>query len=63
LWPLEKKLAFEAVIGVLGVFMLLRVPGGVAGGSPESGFTFNDLILAEVGVLNGSRFNGGRRRV
>jgi hypothetical protein len=63
LWPLEKKLAFEAVIGVLGVFILLRIPGGVAGGSPISGLTLRDRILAEVGVLRGSRFNGGSRRV
>ena len=49
----------EAVNGVLGVFIALRVPGGVAGLSPESGFEFNDLIFAEVGVLNGSRFRGG----
>src|ERR1700742_183423 len=59
LCPREKKLAFEAVIGVLGVFMLLRMPGGVAGGSPGSPLAFSDLILAEVGVLRGNRFNGG----
>lgn len=29
--PLEKKLAFEAVIGVLGVFIFVLVGGGVEG--------------------------------
>lgn len=63
LCPLEKKLALDAVIGVLGVFILLRVPGGVAGRSPASGLLCRDLILADVGVLRGSRFSGGSRRV
>jgi hypothetical protein len=63
LCPREKKLALEAVIGVLGVFMLFRMPGGVAGGSPDSDLTLSDLILAEVGVLRGNKFNGGSLRV
>lgn len=63
LCPREKKLAFEAVIGVLGVFILLRRPGGVAGGSEESVLTLSDLILADVGVLKGNRLSGGSLRV
>ena len=63
MWLREKKLAFEAVIGVLGVFMLCRMPEGVAGGSPVSCLACNERILAEVGVLKGSRFSGGNRRV
>lgn len=50
-------------MGVLGVFMLLRIPGGVVGGSPDSDLVLSDLILAEVGVLRGSRFKGGSRSV
>jgi hypothetical protein len=62
LCPREKKLALEAVIGVLGVFTTARFPGGVPGFSPTSDFVLSDLILADVGVLNGSRFRGGKRR-
>lgn len=58
--PLEKKLAFEAVIGVLGVFMLILVAGGVEGGSAVSTReSLNAFILAAVGVLKGKRFSGG----
>jgi hypothetical protein len=63
LWPLEKKVAFEAVMGVLGVFIVVRRPGGVPGRSSASDFALNALIRAEVGVLKGSRFKGGNRNV
>ncbi len=60
LGPLEKKVAFEAVIGVLGVFMLTLVAGGVEGGSAVSILeSLNAFILAAVGVLKGRRFKGG----
>lgn len=59
---LEKNVAFEAVIGVLGVFTA-RVPGGVDGISIASLLDpLSDWILAVVGVLKGSRFMGGNRR-
>lgn len=58
----EKKVAFDAVIGVLGVFTT-RVPGGVAGISIAPLLDpFRDWILAVVGVLSGSKFIGGNRR-
>lgn len=50
-------------MGVLGVFIVLRTPGGVVVPSTESILELNDLILAAVGVLKGSRFNGGNLRV
>lgn len=50
-------------MGVLGVFIVLRAPGGVVVPSPESFFELNDLIFAAVGVLNGRRFSGGNLRV
>ena len=59
---LEKKLALDAVIGVLGVFMVLRTPGGVDGWSWTSILeSLNALIFAAVGVLKGNTFNGGSR--
>jgi hypothetical protein len=58
--PLEKKLALDAVIGVLGVFMLVRFTGGVAGDSVASNLeSLNAFIFAAVGVLRGRRFRGG----
>lgn len=50
-------MAFEAVIGVLGVLAAVRV-GGVIWPSDEDG-SCNAAILAAVGVLKGRRFNGG----
>jgi hypothetical protein len=58
----EKKPAFEAVIGVLGV-----VAGPIFGGGVRfPRFTtlapsYKAEILAAVGVLSGSRFSGGSR--
>lgn len=43
--------------------MVVRSPGGVAGFSPASVFALSDLILAEVGVLKGSKFKGGNLSV
>jgi hypothetical protein len=57
--PLEKKLALDAVIGVLGVFMLPLVAGGVDGCSSSILESLKALIFAAVGVLRGSRFRGG----
>jgi hypothetical protein len=56
---LEKKLAFDAVIGVLGVFAL-RLGGGVTLRSSTSadGAGKDDIRLLK-GVPSGSRFNGG----
>lgn len=59
----EKKVALDAVMGVLGVFIVLRARGGVVVPSLESFFELNDLIFAAVGVLKGRRFNGGNLRV
>ena len=62
---LEKKVAFEAVSGVLGVFTAVLVLGGsgVVGKREASDlFSFKDLILVAVGLLSGSRFRGGSRR-
>ena len=58
LCPLEKKLALEAVMGVLGVFILFLVAGGVAGCSSSILESLKALIFAAVGVLRGSRFKG-----
>jgi hypothetical protein len=61
-WLREKKDVFEAVIGVLGVFALLRWLGGVSGRSlVAASFSFIVLIFAAVGVLNGNKFRGGSR--
>ena len=60
---MEKKLVFEAVIGVLGVFAFPRLGGGVMFPSSvsEDG-SCNAAILAAVGVLRGNRLRGGKRR-
>lgn len=50
-------------MGVLGVFIVPRTPGGVVVPSLGSIFELKDLILAAVGVLKGRRFNGGNLRV
>ena len=57
---LEKKDAFEAVIGVLGVFVLTLRGGGVIMPSEATGAGIA-AILEAVGVLRGNRFSGGRR--
>ena len=57
----EKNEAFEAVIGVLGVLALTRRGGGVIWPSEKAGSCPNAAILAAVGVLKGSKFNGGSR--
>lgn len=60
---LEKNEAFEAVIGVLGVLAFTRRGGGVVCPSEyEVSLSWRAAILAVVGVLNGNRFSGGRRR-
>lgn len=58
---LEKNEAFDAVMGVLGVFALFLRGGGVI--IPlEGAASGSEAIFDAVGVLNGSRFRGGRRR-
>lgn len=57
----EKKDDLEAVIGVLGVFALARRGGGVTCPFEANG-SCNAAILLAVGVLRGSRFNGGSRK-
>lgn len=54
----EKNEAFDAVIGELGVFALARRGGGVTCPSENDG-SWSAAILAAVGVLSGSTFNGG----
>jgi hypothetical protein len=56
----EKNDVLDAVIGVLGVFAYPRLGGGVKLPSEKEG-SCNAAIFASVGVLKGSRFNGGRR--
>lgn len=59
-WLLAKKLALEAVMGVLGIPFGPALGGGVI--DPESRLaepSYKAAILAAVGVLNGSRFIGG----
>lgn len=59
---LEKKLAFDAVMGVLGVLLVARFGGGVTlrlSASADGGG--NDEIRLFVGVPSGSKFNGGSR--
>ena len=56
------NVALEAVIGVLGVFATFLWAGGVT--TPASApfeRCGNAAIFAAVGVLNGTRFNGGKR--
>ena len=58
----EKNVALEAVIGVLGVFALALLGGGVRFASRSSKVAVSKaLIFAAVGVLRGSRFSGGSR--
>jgi hypothetical protein len=49
----------DAVSGVVGVFVS-ALRGGVKLPSEKAG-SCNAAIFAAVGVLNGSRFRGGRR--
>ena len=48
----------DAVIGVLGVFVVTRRGGGVTFPSDTFG-SWNAAILLVVGVLSGNKFNGG----
>ena len=49
-------------MGVLGVFVLCFLSGGVSGRDEESNvMSSSALILAAVGVLSGKRFKGGNR--
>ena len=57
---LEKNEALDAVIGVLGVFVV-RLGGGVIWPSTTLG-SCNAAILVAVGVLSGNKFKGGNRR-
>lgn len=59
---LEKKLLLEAVIGVLGVFAICLVGGGLRCRSEEEPWSWRAAILAAVGVLRGPRVIGGNRR-
>jgi len=57
------KVAFDAVIGVLGVLAKLRLGGGVNSLlSTSAEGAGKDAILEAVGVLIGSRLSGGRRK-
>jgi len=56
----EKNEALDAVIGVLGVLVVTRRGGGVTWPSERVG-SCRAAILLVVGVLNGSKFNGGSR--
>lgn len=57
---LEKKLAFDAVIGVLGVLFVARLGGGVVFRSSTSAEgAGNEEILLLNGVSSGSKFRGG----
>ena len=60
--PWEKKLAFDAVSGVVGVCRFPRLLGGVA--LPDSAMVrlCRAATLATVGVLRGNRLSGGSRR-
>lgn len=57
---LEKKLLFDAVIGVVGVFVFLD--GGGLRLRSEEPCSWRAAILAAVGVLSGPRVIGGSRR-
>ena len=60
---LEKKLALDAVIGVLGVVAIPYLGGGVTvPGSKEAGCLSMAAIFAAVGVLSGRRLRGGNRK-
>jgi len=57
------NVAFEAVIGVLGVLAMLRLGGGVSSRlSTSAEGAGKDAIREAVGVLIGSRLRGGRRK-
>jgi hypothetical protein len=58
---LEKKLAFDAVMGVLGVLLLARFGGGVVALrlSTSAEGTGKDDILLLKGVPSGNRLRGG----
>jgi hypothetical protein len=57
---LEKKLALDAVMGVLGVLFVARFGGGVvARSSTSADGTGNADILLLNGVPSGSKFKGG----
>jgi hypothetical protein len=58
---LEKKLLFEAVMGVLGVLAICLVGGGLRCRSVKP-WSWSAAILAAVGVLRGPRVMGGNRR-
>ncbi len=55
-----KKLPFDAVIGVVGVFAICLVGGGDRL-LPEKPCSCNAAILAAVGVLKGPKVMGGNR--
>lgn len=57
---LEKKFAFDAVMGVLGVLLRARFGGGVTAPSSRSpdGAGKDDILLLN-GVPSGSRLSGG----
>jgi hypothetical protein len=56
-----KKLAFEAVIGVLGVALWFHFGGGVEVPSSTLRGSCRALTLAIVGVLKGNKLRGGNR--
>jgi hypothetical protein len=58
----EKNEAFEAVIGLLGVFVLTRRGGGVMLPLRLKESCPSVVTFAAVDVLNGSKFNGGNRK-
>lgn len=59
---MPEKVAFDAVIGVLGVLAAFLGAGGVTDPiSGSFGCWENAAILAAVGVLSGTKFNGGKR--
>ncbi len=60
-WREEKKDVFDAVIGVVGVFALILIGGVRRPLALEAASLVNCAIFSSVGVLKGSRFNGGRR--
>lgn len=57
----EKNEVLEAVMGVLGVFVLTRRGGGVKLPLARVESCDKAAIFAAVGVLSGSKFKGGRR--
>jgi hypothetical protein len=57
-----KKLAFDAVIGVLGVLGALYLGGGLSGAEDETATGSRSrkaLILVATGPLKGIKFSGG----